>query len=336
MPPTITVIGSLNSDLITRTSRIPAPGETLTAQSFDTGSGGKGANQAVACARLSRPSSSSNGPSSNSTVSVRMIGAVGDDIFGHGLISGMRADGIDMSGVAIKSDHKTGVAVITVEESTGENRIMLAPNANYTLRPEDFTSIPSPPKPDLIVLQLEIPLATVLAILSAAQKEGIPVLLNPAPAVDLPADAYPKLTHLVLNETEAALLSGQKDLGGEEEEADLSKIPAIAESFVRRGVRNVIVTLGSKGVYFATREGLDGYIPAEKAQVVDTTAAGDTFVGAYAVEVVTQQHVGAPDGDEDKEFNIREAVTWANRAAAKTVERHGAQAAIPWADEVPR
>jgi len=316
--PTILVIGSLNADLITRTSRIPAPGETLTSQSFDTGSGGKGANQAVACARLSRRRDAFE----QGDVLVRMVGAVGDDIFGHDLVGGLKQDGIDTNGVELKKGEKTGVSTIIVEEQTGENRILFSPNANYTLQPKNFTSLQEP-LPDVIVLQLEIPLDTVLQVLKTAHEKGVQVVFNPAPAIPLPDEAYRCITHLIVNESEAAILSGNDSGQAPQPEA----VHRIADHFRFLGVKNIIVTLGSRGVFYSGNSGMYEDLPAEKADVVDTTAAGDTFVGAYAVEVA--RHVG-----KGGEFDVAKAVKLANSAAAKTVEKRGAQAAIPWMDEV--
>ena len=310
--PQITVIGSLNKDLVTRTSRIPNAGETLTAESFATGSGGKGANQAVACARLG-----THDVHSDAKVLVRMIGAVGDDTFGIDLIDGLHRDGINTEGVQTLSHMKTGVSVIIVEEQTGENRILFSPGANYFIEPGHLNQILPAEPPDLIVLQLEIRLNLVIAALKLAKDHGIDVLLNPAPALELPDEAYPAITHLIMNETEATVLS---------------KIPGndwenIAIKFHGLGVRNVIITLGSEGVFYSAGD-QTGYFAAERAKVVDTTAAGDTFVGAYAVSVVSQN-------DIEKHGNIEDAVRKANKAAAMTVQRQGAQEAIPYNGDLP-
>ena len=319
--PSILVIGSLNADLITRTSRIPAPGETLTSLSFDTGSGGKGANQAVACARLSRRRDAVQ----QGDVSVRMVGAVGDDIFGHDLLAGLSKDGVDTNGVTVKKGEKTGVSTIIVEEQTGENRILFSPNANYTLKPDEFTSLPEP-LPDVIVLQLEIPLDTVLQILRIAREKSIQVIFNPAPATVLPEEAYSCITHLIVNESEAMLLSG--DTSGQSLRG--GALNHTIDFFRNLGVTHVTITLGSRGAFYSRGRREYGDSSAYEAKVVDTTAAGDTFVGAYAVAVV--KHIGK--GSDKGNFDIVEAVDLAQRAAAKTVERKGAQAAIPWMDEM--
>lgn len=347
--PTITVIGSLNTDLITRTDRFPNPGETLTANSFSTGSGGKGANQAVACARLSRskpgPSAASRA-SSNSlassnpsktipfhqigakpSVHVCMIGAVGDDEFGNRLKDGLESNGIHTTDVRVIEGETTGTAVIIVEEATGENSILITPGANAHVVPSTLPdSLFTPPLPSLIILQLEIPIPTVIHIIRTAQQKGMPVLLNPAPAVELPAEVYAGLEHLVLNQTEAqTLAAGMK--GSSTGDDDDGRLNDICTHFHTLGVQNVILTLGGEGVYWRSSsssiasEGGQHVPAAHVERVVDTTAAGDTFVGAYAVGVATGQGVGP-------------AVRWANKAAARTVEKEGAQGAIPWRDEV--
>lgn len=246
-----------------------------------------------------------------------MVGAIGDDAFGQTMLSDLQNYGVNIKGVQVKKGKKTGVAVIIVEEETGENRILLSAEANHTLLPGDFLELPAP-LPSLLILQLEIPLQTVMQILKTAKKQGVEVLLNPAPAVPIPEEAYEGITHLVVNETEAAILSGCQESDLVEEKG----LFLVAEKFQKLGSRNILITLGGRGVFYLGSEGKYGLAPANKAKVVDTTAAGDTFVGAYALEVVK-------DG-----FEIADAVTKANRAAALTVERKGAQVSIPWADEL--
>jgi ribokinase len=326
------VIGSLNTDLVSVTPRVPSGGETLTGTSFSTGAGGKGANQAVACARLSRPNPRSlENAASASNIIVRMIGAVGADSFGSDLVSGMSKDGVDTSGVRVIDGQTTGVAVIIVEEGSGENRILLNPGANHSLQPSDFQDVASfgTPKPDLVILQLEIPLQTVLQVMETAKMAGISVLINPAPAVALPDEVFQGLDHLILNESEAAILSGRNV---EEVGADDMDWGILTEEFIKKGVKHVVVTLGAKGAYFATSQGTSGFAVSEKGiKVVDTTAAGDTFVGAYAVEIVR----GLENGSSI-ESSMQKAVQWSCKAAGRTVEKAGAHSAIPWADEVDR
>lgn len=313
--PRITVLGSLNIDLVSYVSHHPLPGETLTANHFNTSPGGKGANQAVACGKLSRSSDLSS-PAAD----VSMIGAVGSDTYGQQLISSLTSYGVDTSAVAVREDGKTGIAIIVVDEPSGQNRIILSAEANHTLLPEHFSTLPGP-RPDLLIMQLEIPFDTVLQALRAANASNIPVLLNPAPAKALPDEAYTNLAHLVVNETEAAILSGcqESDLD------DVSGLERVSAIFIQRGVSNVIITLGGRGVYYATKDGKAALVPALKANVVDTTAAGDTFVGSYALAVVS-----AGTGV----FDIDTAIRAANRAAAITVSRKGAQISIPWKDEL--
>lgn len=295
----VAVIGSINIDLITRTSRIPAAGETIISQSFDTGHGGKGANQAVACARLSRKKDDEHGQ-----VEVRMDGAVGADTFGKELIDGLRANGVTTTGIDRIVGEKTGAAVIIVEEQTGENRILMSPNANYSLAPSAYVQIPGP-LPNLIVLQLEIPLDTTLQILQTAKRMGIDVLLNPAPAQTLPKEAYSAVTHLIVNESEAAIITSSVDLN-----PSWTKWGDHFERLIALGVHHIILTLGGAGVvYLDTDEQKIWRFHAEKVDVIDTTAAGDTFVGAYAIAVMANARTG---------WNAAAAVNWANTAAAKT------------------
>ncbi|KAI0457612.1 Ribokinase-like protein [Xylaria acuta] len=319
--PLITVLGSLNIDLVSYVSHHPLPGETMTSNSFAVSPGGKGANQAVACAKLSR----SRNASTDESAHIRMLGAVGADSYGALLTSNLSSHGVDVSGVVSSPSLKTGIAIIVVDEPTGQNRIILSPEANHSLRPETFAVLPAP-RPDLLIMQLEIPLPTVLAALRAARDASVPVLLNPAPAQPLPDDAYAGLAHLVVNETEAAVLGGV----GEAELESESGLESVSKTFLDLGVRNVIVTLGGRGVFYMTAAGAKkkGLVPALKAKVVDTTAAGDTFVGQYALDVVG---AGSESGAA---FDIEAAVHKANRAAAKTVEKLGAQGSIPWRDEL--
>ena len=316
--PTITVIGSLNTDLITRTTRLPAAGETLLSSSYDTGRGGKGANQAVACARLSRPKSSNEAP-----CTVDMIGAVGDDMFGRELINGLAGDGVGVEGIRVKEGEKSGVAVIIVEEGSGENTILMSPNANYALRPSDFERLPDP-VPAVMVLQLEIPLETVLRVLKLASEKDVEVLLNPAPAQKLPAEAYAAVHHLIVNETEASIIT---DTTGQEQSWALWG--EHVERLIGLGVRHVLITLGAEGViYIDSKLQRVLQVLGEKVAVVDSTGAGDTFVGAYAGMLATS-------GKEHRDFpHMMHLVAFANRAAAKTVQRKGVQSAIPWRDEV--
>lgn len=298
----------------------------------------------MACAKLSRsrPSSSSSRSSSSkgdaaaaatttttdATAHVAMIGAVGADTYGEILLKNLSSHGVDVSGVTAPANLKTGIAIIIVDEPTGQNRIVLSPEANHLgMAPGNVTLVSSSGgsgggRPDLLIMQLEVPLQTVLAALAAAKQEGIAVLLNPAPAVRLPDEVYAGLAHLIVNETEASILSGLPV-----EKLDSAEgCREVAEWFVDKGVMSVVITLGGRGVFYLSGTASD-LVSAEKVkEVVDTTAAGDTFVGQYALEVVSSKGQG--------EFAIGNAVRKANKAAARTVERKGAQDSIPWRDEL--
>lgn len=340
-PPTITVLGSLNIDLVFRVPHHPLPGETLTASSFSVHCGGKGANQAVACAKLTRPrprnddeGSASSAAAGAAAAVVRMVGAVGDDGYGRMLVQNLQRFGVDCGGVKVlpSAEVATGMANIIVDEPTGQNRIVLSPGANAKVLGDAFLDLalpPSEPLPALLILQLEIPLETAVAAIQRARERGVPVLFNPAPALaDLPPSIFQGLAHLVLNETEAAILAGC-----DVQELDtLAGLERIAEEFVRRGVQTVVMTLGGRGAYYlqAAAEGKKrraDLVPAEKVNVVDTTGAGDTWVGQYAAEVVAAARSGS-------EFDIDAAVRRAGRAAAKAVQVRGAQDSIPWMDEL--
>ncbi|KAL5598649.1 hypothetical protein BROUX41_003431 [Berkeleyomyces rouxiae] len=311
--PVIAVIGSLNTDLVMYTPYIPKAGETMTAHTFNTGLGGKGANQAVACAKLSRTQKEL---SPEGAAVVRMIGAVGNDTNGRNMLEGLAGYGVDGSDVTIVKGVSTGVAIILVEDN-GENRIMLSPGANHTVTPDAFKNGFPGPKPDMIIMQLEIPIETVLQCMTIARQEKIPVILNPAPAQAIPSEYLQGLEHIIVNETEAMIMTG----------CDASLLTTteglrtVSQILKDVGVRNVVITLGGQGVFYSAADGKIGLVPAEKVQVVDTTAAGDTFVAVYALEIV-------------KGTSLGDAVLRANKAASKTVQKKGAQESIPWLNEL--
>ncbi|KAH8432030.1 ribokinase [Aspergillus melleus] len=381
MAPTIRVIGSLNVDMVSVTPRFPEAGETITSSSYFISAGGKGANQAVACGRLSRSKNDPSPPSGKSPVKVEMVGAVGglDGHFDALLKPTLEKSGVDASRVQVIGDAYTGVAVIVVDESAGgENRIVFSPGANYQgMKPEPqvLGMGLAAPVPDVIVMQGEIPVDTTIGILRelaafkvknrAEGKRGIEVgpdvLFNPAPAPPggLPEDVYAAVDHFVMNETEAGLMSppaGQllKVVPDAEGQPSNEKV---ARYFHQLGVTYVLITLGSKGVWYSATEAktsgpVDGVnrftnqLPAAKvSQVLDTTAAGDTFVGAYAVEVARWREQRRADGKvgqdvttEEKPVRyqqvMNEALGLATRAAARGVERRGAMDSIPWEDEI--
>jgi ribokinase len=253
----IVVVGSLNMDLVIRTPRHPRPGETLIGGPFLTVPGGKGANQAVAAARLG--------------ARVTMIGRVGQDAFGDALTGNLAAAGADVTHV-LRSAEATGVALITVS-AAGENTIVIAPGANGTVSVEDVRACEAIIQAaDALLLQLEVPLATVAAAAEIAAAHGVPVLLNPAPAQPLPADLLRNVTYLIPNEHEAALLTG----------LETGDAAALAHAVQRLGPRSAVVTLGAAGALVL--DGTDAVrVPSFPVKVVDSTAAGDAFVAAFGV-----------------------------------------------------
>ncbi|KAI4741715.1 Ribokinase-like protein [Aureobasidium sp. EXF-12298] len=319
--PTICVLGSLNIDLVYYTPHHPSPGETLTSSHSDVSPGGKGANQAVACAKLSRSRSLDN-----ASTKVVMVGTVGSDAHGSTLLDSLQSYGVDTSKVVRRQGHAehsaTGTAIVMVDERTGQNRIILTPGANASLQPESVPDF-NQSKPSLLVMQLEVPLDTVLHALATAKSAGVPVLLNPAPAFQLPEEVYNGLSHLILNETEVALLAQIDEAGL----ADPDMVEKTALEILAKGVENLVITLGARGAYYMSKNGQKGFVPALKVDVVDTTAAGDTFIGMYSVLAVEASSCNL-------EFDIRAAVTKSTFASAKTVSTKGAQISIPWMDEL--
>ncbi|KAE8154215.1 ribokinase [Aspergillus avenaceus] len=375
MAPTVRVIGSLNADMVSVTPRFPDAGETITSSAYFTSAGGKGANQAVACGRLARAQSPT--ASNKGSVKVEMVGAVGalDGHFDALLKPTLEKSGVDTSRVRIIEDAYTGVAVIIVDSSAGgENRILFSPGANYQGMKAEASVLGSAmatPVPDVIVMQGEIPTETTIGILreigawkarnQAEGKRGIEagpdVMFNPAPAPPggLPEDVYAAVDHLIMNETEAELMTPSADrlVKVVPDAEELSGHDRVARYFHRLGVTYVLITLGSKGVWYSATDAgasaakrFTNQIPAAKvSQVLDTTAAGDTFVGGYAVEVARwreQRRAGGKAGlditEEEKPVRYQtvmdEATQLATRAAARCVERQGAMDSIPWAEEI--
>ena len=295
----VVVIGSLNMDLVMRTPRVPVGGETLHGHEFSTLPGGKGANQAVACARLG--------------AKVAMIGQVGNDGFGTTLRDGLAADGIDTSGVLQTSAVGTGVAMILVED-IGQNRIVLAAGANGALTPADIDAHAARiGGAAMLVLQLEVPMPVVQRAIGIAHAAGVPVLLNPGPASPLPEAVWSQIDILVPNESEATLLSGV-------EVSDATSAYAAAKVFRQRGVKCVLITLGANGVAVIDDAG-ERHLPAHVVKAVDTTAAGDTFIGGFSAGLV-------------EGLAMDDAVALGQRASALCVTRHGAQPSIPYRREI--
>lgn len=295
----IVVVGSSNTDMIVQVSRIPRPGETIIGGQFTMAAGGKGANQAVAAARAGG--------------TVHLIARVGNDMFGEGAIQGFRRDQIEVEHVFKDQQAPSGVALIFVA-ADGENSIAVASGANARLSPADVhaarTAITNA---SALVMQLETPLETVTAAAGIAHSVGVRVILNPAPAQHLDDALLHKISILTPNESEAELLTGipvQDEIGARK----------AATALQAKGVRTVLITLGSRGAFVADG-GVQQLVPAFKVQPVDTTAAGDVFNGALAVALAE----GHP---------ILEAVRFASAAAAISVTRLGAQPSAPTRTEI--
>lgn len=274
---TVSVLGGVVQDFTTIVDRLPDDGETVVANGFTMQGGGKGSNSAVAAYRLSRPNPKNRPNARNEAVDddlrVRMVGAVGEDEFGPTLKENLAKHGINVDGVLVLKGQSTAVANILVEAGTGANRIMQYPGAAYALEPTEFMTLESlggGVAPDLVISQLEIRRDTIEQAIETANREGVEVLLNPSPARYLMPDIYPMIAHLVMNETEAVLLSECEpdDIQNQTGWSD------IAEYFFNLGVKNVVVTLGEKGAYYSNEFG-SGYVEAEKnCTVIDTSGAG--------------------------------------------------------------
>ncbi|AEV95668.1 ribokinase [Pediococcus claussenii] len=294
----IAVLGSLNVDMILRLNRMPQPGETLAVSNKSSAAGGKGANQAVASAR--------------SGAAVRFIGRVGDDDEGRFMIDSLKEDQIDT--VNIKTDKRvgTGSAVILLDDS-GQNDILVYGGANQRIAPEDisedvFNGI------EALIAQFETPQDVTLKAFQIAKTKGILTVLNPAPAQKINPDLL-KVTDLVIpNETESAALTGIEVI-------DEESMEKTAESFRGMGVKNLIITIGSKGAFYST-DNESGFMKAFKVKAVDTTAAGDTFIGALTSQL------------NNDLSNIKDALEYGQRASSLTVQKLGAMPSIPTREEV--
>lgn len=274
---TVSVLGGVVQDLTTIVDRLPDAGETVVAKDFTMQGGGKGSNSAVATYRLTRPNPKNRPNARNEAVDndvrVRMVGAVGEDGFGPTLKENLAKHGINVDGVRVLKGQSTAVDNILVEADTGANQIMQYPGAAYALQPTDFTtreSLGGGVAPDLVIAQLEIKRDAIEQAIETANREGVEVLVNPSPARYLVPEIYPMIAHLVMNETEAVLLSACEP----EDIQDETGLAKIAEYFHSYGVKNVVVTLGEKGAYYSN-ESKSGYVEAEKnCTVIDTSGAG--------------------------------------------------------------
>jgi ribokinase len=295
----IVVVGSTNMDMVVKTSHIPAHGETVLGGAFFMNPGGKGANQAVAVARLGG--------------NVLFVSKIGNDIFGKQSAQLFAAEGIDTSSILRDEALPSGVALITVDAS-GENSIVVAPGANANLLPADVEGALSEiSTAGIILLQLEIPLATVQYVAGYAAARSIRVILNPAPAAVLPAEFLSHIDTITPNATEASMIAGIKV-------SDIETAKQAAVRIRELGVGNVVITMGSNGA-LVLEGAVFTHVPAPKVQAVDTTAAGDVFNGALAVAL--SEHKSLPD-----------AVRFACEAAALSVTRLGAQSSIPYRKEL--
>lgn len=294
----ICVIGSLNMDLVVNVDAMPKPGQTIIGSNFKEVPGGKGANQAVAMARL-------NG-------NVSMIGKVGEDGFGQTLINSLKNDKVDTTYIQITKG-STGVALITVDKNA-QNSIVVSPGANFEVKEEDIdNNIKAIENSEIVVLQLETPLNTIKYALNKAKELNKYTILNPAPAVKLDDEIIKNVDLLTPNETELEIISGVSI----ETEEDIQKA---AQIMIEKGVKELIVTLGSKGSLYINKE-KSMFKKAYKVEAVDTTAAGDSYTGALAVAL-----------SQDK--GIADAMDFASKVGALSVLKEGAQSSLPTLEDV--
>jgi ribokinase len=301
MQPQIIVVGSLNMDLIISAPCIPGPGETVIGHGFHTAAGGKGANQAIAAARLG--------------AQVTMVGRVGDDAYGQAQMSNLAADGVDTTFVKLDSEAHTGVALITVDDE-GENSIVVSPGANWHTSAADVEATEAAiARADILLLQLETRPEVVARAIELAAKHKVPVALNPAPPRSVPPELLSQVTYLIPNESETAFLSGQFV-------SDLASAQAAAQKLRGMGVDIVVLTLGGQGA-FLIGHGQEEHVPAFPVKVVDTTAAGDAFVAGFGVAVASGR-------------SLLEAVRFAAATGALATTKLGAQPSLPTLEEVNR
>jgi ribokinase len=294
----ILVVGSLNADLVVRAPRFPHPGETISGGDLQVIPGGKGANQAVAAVRLG--------------ANVSMLGRVGNDNFGDFLLDNLKQNQVDISRV-LRDESSTGTAIIVVDDN-GQNSIVLSPGANGKVTPEDVDHASFPSK-GLLLLQLEIPIPTVLRAAQHAKEKGVRVILNPAPANSLPDELISLADFIVPNETELSLLTGM----------DVTDVPSAelaAKALLTRGAKQVLVTLGSRGALLV--QGTQSvFVGSFNVEVVDTTAAGDAFIGGFATKLLESD-------------SVEEAVRFGCACGALAVTKFGAQPSLPAREEVER
>lgn len=289
----IIVIGSINIDLVVYTPRHPVPGETILGNHFETFPGGKGANQAIAAARLGG--------------NVQLVGRIGIDNFGQLLLSNLKHNQVNTNTV-VKVDQPTGTALITVDQK-GQNSIIVVPGANASLTKQDIEDLKDVIKEaKIVVLQLEIPLEVVIHAIDIAYQAGVTILLNPAPATQIPIETLRKATFIIPNESELAILSGK-------EINSFSDCRQAANTLFKAGCEQIILTRGEHGAYYLTQDN-QIFAPPFKVPVMDTTAAGDAFIGGLAVALAN-------------EVDLRSALLQASAAGALAVTKAGAQTSLP-------
>lgn len=296
----VVVLGSINVDTTYHVERFPQPGETISAKSKSSAPGGKGANQAVAAVRSGAKTS--------------FIGAVGSDNEGQYMLEALKENGIDTHHIMVDKYHGTGTAAVTLD-AEGQNDIMIYGGANQAMTTDVLDGIDDVlDDADFLISQFETPQAVTLAAFKMAKEQGVTTILNPAPAHDIIPELLKYTDVIAPNESECALLTGI-------EIADEDSMLASAEYFQSRGVKHLLITLGSKGAFYATPNG-HGLVPAFKVKAVDTTAAGDTFIGALSSQL------------KDDLSNVADALVYAQRASSLTVQQMGAMPSIPTADKV--
>ena len=307
--PRIFVVGSFVMDVIATTERVPPSGQTVYGKEFHMAPGGKGANQALQCARLG--------------ADVTMMGCVGDDLFGEMLLETPRAAGVDVSRVVVHKGVTSGVGHVTLEvtEHTAQNRIVVIPGANRTLTVDEVAWVKDEIGTyDMVLLQLEVPLEVNRAVASWAKEAGVPVMLNPAPATELDDELLSLVTYLTPNEQEVSMET-HLPLGTDEQGLKKDDLQKIAAALWSKGVENVIITLGGSGSAVVEADRIR-YIPCVRMpHVADPTAAGDSFVGALSVGL----SVG---------LSQEQALAFASHTAAITVSRMGAMPSLPTLEEV--
>jgi ribokinase len=305
--PNILVVGSLNADLVVRTPRFPQPGETISGEDLQVIPGGKGANQAVAAARLGS--------------NVSMLGRVGQDNFGDFLLDNLKTNHID-SQLVQRDEASTGTAIIVVD-ANGQNSIVLSAGANGKVSTADIESA-SFFHYDLLLLQLEIPLPTVLSAAQKAKANNVRVILNPAPAKELPDELIALADFIIPNETELSLLTNQTV-------DDLASVEQAATSLLQRGAKNMIVTLGEKGALIVNKD-ISTHIDSYPVKVVDTTAAGDAFIGGFATKLLESDSLLSDV--QEKALALQSAVRYGCACGALATTKFGAQPSLPTKQEV--